>query len=260
MPCVTSVTPIPFLSIVLISNLSLSLNKNSGIRTMGLLLSVVISYIGFHEALECMKHIISGIVPDTEPDFNDLVEYYTRLLQKSANSPRDWTRDCGFGYISLTEDKEGRINAAEVKYYDRQHNTTALLFSTKISSFGQDSVEENTQLNGDIGLEKYPPTKTRTIISNSTESFSVGQKNRSPSPTRRRSPSSVGRNKESDARSKLTWEYSPIESRNPSSQVPDIHFQSYSGDKNADVVLSDNFLRLIFTINQHRWTYILHAP
>ncbi|XP_069354746.1 uncharacterized protein [Maniola hyperantus] len=216
---------------------------------MGLLMSVAISYIGFHEALECMRHIISGIVPETEPNFNDLVEYYTRLLQKSANSPRDWTRDCGLGYLSLTEDKEGRINAAEVKYYDRQHNTTALLFSTKISSFGQDSVEENTQSNGDIAIERYPLTKTKTIISNTAESFSVGQKNRSSSPTHRRSPNAYKHDdrtgyEENDASRKLTWEYSPKQSpRNPSSPLPEIQFESYSGEKNEDIVLSDNFLR-----------------
>ncbi|XP_045764712.1 paxillin homolog 1 isoform X6 [Maniola jurtina] len=216
---------------------------------MGLLMSVAISYIGFHEALECMRHIISGIVPETEPNFNDLVEYYTRLLQKSANSPRDWTRDCGLGYLSLTEDKEGRINAAEVKYYDRQHNTTALLFSTKISSFGQDSVEENTQSNGDIAIERYSLTKTKTIISDTAESFSVGQKNRSSSPTHRRSPNAYERDnrtgyEENDASRKLTWEYSPKQSpRNPSSPLPEIQFESYSGDKNGELVLSDNFLR-----------------
>ncbi|XP_052738685.1 uncharacterized protein LOC128198288 isoform X2 [Bicyclus anynana] len=211
---------------------------------MGLLMSVAISYIGFHEAFECMKHIISGIVPDTEPNFNELVDYYTRLLQKSANSPRDWTRGCGLGYLSLTEDKDGRINLAQVKYYDQQHNTTALLFSTKISSFGQDTIDESTQTNGDIGTDGYLPTKTKTIISDTDDSFSVGQKIRSTTPTRQ-SPNTFGRpgTDEYDANRKLTWEYTPKEKSPKPSSPPEIQFESYSGNQNGEIVLSDNFLR-----------------
>ncbi|CAH2106994.1 unnamed protein product [Euphydryas editha] len=203
---------------------------------MGLLLSVVISYVGFHEALECMKHIISGIIPDTDPDFNDLVEYYTRLLQKTANtpSPRDWTSECGQGYLCLTEDKHGILKSAAVKFYERQPNSTAILFSTKISSFGQDSLDESSQANGDYRIERIP-TKTKTIITDSSESFSVGQKNRSTS-SEHIPDESEGINKE-----KLTWEYRP---KTPSpSPLPEILFQPYSSDKNGDVAYSEEFLR-----------------
>ncbi|XP_026490053.1 paxillin homolog 1 isoform X2 [Vanessa tameamea] len=206
---------------------------------MGLSLSVFISYVGFHEALECMKHIFNGIVPNTDPDFNDLVEYYTRLLQKTANKlpPRDWTSECGQGYICLTEDKNGILKSAAVNFYDRQPNSTAILFSTKISSFGQDSIEEGSQANGDYRIDKYP-TKTKTIISDTSESFSVRQKNRSPT-------TSVyipdPNEDEGIKKEKLTWEYRP--KTPPPSPLPEILFQPYSSDKNGNVPFSEEFLR-----------------
>ncbi|XP_046960277.1 paxillin-B isoform X4 [Vanessa cardui] len=206
---------------------------------MGLLLSVFISYVGFHEALECMKHIFSGIVPNTDPDFDDLVEYYTRLLQKTANKlpPRDWTSECGQGYLCLTEDKHGILKSAAVNYYDRQPNSTAILFSTKISSFGQDSIEEGSQANGDYRIDRYP-TKTKTIISDTSESFSVRQKSRSPT-------TSVyipdPNEDEGNKKEKLTWEYRP--KTPPPSPLPEILFQPYSSDKNGNVPFSEEFLR-----------------
>lgn len=212
---------------------------------MGLLLSVFISYVGFHEALECMKHIISGIVPDTDPDFSDLVEYYTRLLQKTANTspPRHWTNECGQGYLCLTEDKQGILKSAAVKFHERQPNSTAILFSTKISSFGQDSFDENSQANGDYRIERIP-TKTKTIITGTSESFSVGQKNRSPTNSEHVPDENEGINKE-----KLTWEYRP---KTPSpSPLPEILFQPYSADKNGEAAYSEEFLRLILIIVYH---------
>ncbi|CAH0729010.1 unnamed protein product, partial [Brenthis ino] len=209
---------------------------------MGLLLSVIISYVGFHEAIECMKHIISGIIPDTEPNFNDLVEYYTRLLQKRANAtPRDWTQECGQGYLCLTEDKNGNLKSATVKFYGCQPNSTAILFSTKISSFGQDSFEDNSQANGDYRIDRYP-TKTKTIISNSSESFSVGSRNRSPTSSGNISDNAEPEESTDDKdKQKLTWEYTP--KTPPSSPLPEILFESYSGDKNGNVTYSEDFLR-----------------
>ncbi|XP_032511303.2 transforming growth factor beta-1-induced transcript 1 protein isoform X7 [Danaus plexippus] len=219
---------------------------------MGIMLSVLISYVGIHEAIECLKHIISGLIPDTEPNFNDLVEYYTHLLRKTANSPktRDWTTECGQGYLYLNEDKDGRIKSASIKFYNTPSNSTALLFSTKISSFGQDSVEENSQANGDYRTEKYPATKTKTIISNTSESFSVGNKTRpaaesisdpTSSPMSPNSFDNSARSMSNDAQLKLTWEYTP--KTPPSTPVPEIHFQPYGGDNNGDIGYSEEFLR-----------------
>ncbi|CAK1552812.1 unnamed protein product [Leptosia nina] len=189
---------------------------------MGLLLSIVITYAGFNGTVECLKHIISGVVPATQPDFQDLVEYYTRLLRKKANSsPRDWT-ECGQGYLHITEE-DGRIKSASIKFHG--DHTHALLFSTKISSFGQDSIDE--KVNGDYRLERYP-TKTKTIISESSESFSVGNKKRSPTSSEA----------EADNRDKLTWEYIP----KSASPLPEINFQSYDEDKSGDAY-SEHYLR-----------------
>ncbi|XP_063821122.1 uncharacterized protein LOC135071261 isoform X3 [Ostrinia nubilalis] len=126
---------------------------------MGLLLSVIISYAGVNEAIETLRHILSGILPDTDPDFQDLVDHYSRLLQKTANhsTAADWTVGCGQGYLCLTEDDDGKLKSVAVKYYDGQPDSTAILFSTKISSFGQDSVEDNSsqsQANGDYRSER----------------------------------------------------------------------------------------------------------
>lgn len=233
---------------------------------MGLLLSVIISYAGFHEAIECMKHIISGIIPDAEPNFNDLVEYYTRLLQKTANaSPRDWTKESGQGYLCLTDDKNGNIKSAAVKFYGGQPNSTAILFSTKISSFGQDSFEESAQANGDYRVDRYP-TKTKTIISNSSESFSVGSRNRSPTSSGNISDSNPEPDELDDGnknKQKLSTESTP--KTPPSSPLPEILFESYSGDKNGDIKYNEDFLRLIFNIievlNAHCTSFIsIHKP
>lgn len=204
-----------------------------------------------------MKHIISGIIPDTEPNFNDLVEYYTRLLQKTANAtPRDWTKECGQGYLCLTEDKNGNLKSAAVKFYGCQPNSTAILFSTKISSFGQDSFEDNSQANGDYRIDRYP-TKTKTIISNSSGSFSVGSRNRSPSSSGNISDNAEPEESTDDGnkdKQKLTWEYTP--KTPPSSPLPEILFESYSGDKNENVAYSEEFLRLILFIIDHCTSFI----
>lgn len=226
---------------------------------MGLMLSVFLSYVGLREALECMKHILSGVIPDTDPDFHDLVEYYTRLLQKTGNwNAYDWTTESGQGYLCLNEDKTGKLKAAAVKFYSRQNDSTAILFSTKISSFGQDSVEDS-QANGDSKFERYPLSKTKTIISNTSESFNVGNSNRSTtlseniSDASRSSPNFFERDEqtasEDEVNQKLTWEYSP---RSPSPPpLPEIHFQSYDEDKNENNVCSEEYLRLIFLNIDH---------
>ncbi|CAH1644566.1 unnamed protein product [Spodoptera littoralis] len=221
---------------------------------MGLLLSVVISYAGAYEAIECLKHILSGVIPDSHPDFQELVEYYSSQLRKAANtsSAGDWSKECGQGYLYLTEDKNGKLKSAAVKYYGDNTNSTAILFSTKISSFGQDSLEES-QSNGDTRSDRYIPTKTKTILTNSSGSISVGQRNRSPTPTPRETISDSNHNsftsnsvapdaKEEDgADEKLTWHYRPLSPTRTPPTLPEIHFQSFDEDKRG--VYSEDFLR-----------------
>ncbi|KAH9640907.1 hypothetical protein HF086_011223 [Spodoptera exigua] len=221
---------------------------------MGLLLSVVISYAGAHEAMECLKHILSGVIPDSQPDFQELVEYYSSQLKKAANtsSTGDWSKECGQGYLYLTEDKNGKLKSAAVKYYGDNTNSTAILFSTKISSFGQESLEES-QSNGDTKSDRYIPTKTKTILTNTSGSISVGQRNRSPTPTTRETISDSNHNsftsnsvapeaKEEDgADEKLTWHYRPLSPTRTPPTLPEIHFQSFDEDKRG--VYSEDFLR-----------------
>ncbi|XP_052750459.1 paxillin homolog 1 isoform X2 [Galleria mellonella] len=222
---------------------------------MGLFLSVIIAYAGVQEAIETIRHILSGMIPETDPDFQDLVDYYTRLLQKSANPSNrsDWTEECGQGYLWLTEDKNGNLKSAAIKYYGGQPNSTAILFSTKISSFGQDSVEENTsQANGHYKSERYTPTQTKTIITNTSDSFNVGYKNRSPTPSKKISDSNhisansferdVSDATENDlANEKLTWHYRPLSPTQQTQTLPEINFQSFDDDKKG--VHSEDFLR-----------------
>ncbi|XP_059052537.1 uncharacterized protein LOC131847094 isoform X2 [Achroia grisella] len=223
---------------------------------MGLFLSVVIAYAGIQDAIETIRHILSGLLPETDPDFQDLVDYYTKLLHKSANpsSSNDWTEECGQGYLCLTDDKNGNLKSAAVKYYGGQPNSTAILFSTKISSFGQESVEEiPIKANGDYrSTERYIPTQTKTIITNTSESFNVGYRNRSPTPSENISDSNhISANSferdtsdavESDlANEKLTWHYRPLSPTQEKQTLPEIHFQSLDEEKKG--VYSDDFLR-----------------
>lgn len=235
---------------------------------MGLLLSVIISYAGVHEAMECLNHIVSGMLPDTDPDFRDLVEYYSLLLQKTSNPSitADWTKESGQGYLCLSEDKNGNLKSATVKYYDGQPNSTAILFSTKISSFGQESVEDTTQTNGDYRTERYTPTKTKTILTNSSESFSVGHRNRSPTSEnisdRPFSPNSFERDeREAEEKSeadKLTWHYRPKSPIRPT--LPEIHFQSFEDDARGVNVYSEDFLRLIYIDFGKHASCSVHTP
>ncbi|KAJ2946861.1 hypothetical protein O0L34_g16191 [Tuta absoluta] len=228
---------------------------------MGLALSALISYAGIRDALECLQHISRGMLPDVEPDFRDLVDYWTMLLQKSANpsNSADWTRQTGQGYLCLTEDTEGKLKSAAVKYYDGQPDSTAVLFSTKISSFGQESVESNSShANGDYRTDRYTPTRTKTIISSSLESFSVGQRNRSPTSENISDPRfSEGSSFERDEREdkdenneKVTWHYRPKSPITPQ-PLPEIQFQSYDDDTRGVKVYSEDFLRSLDGI-KHR--------
>lgn len=217
---------------------------------MGLMLSLVISYAGINEAIECLKHIIRGVVPDGEPNFEALVEYYTQLLNKSSNSssPGEWIKECGQGYLVLTEDKNGSLKSAAVKYYG-QTRSAAILFSTKISSFGQESVEETSQANGTYGADLYTPTKTKTIISNTSESVSIGGRSRITTPQNTvNSDNSFDNEEELNAaiedKDKLSWHYKPQSpSRKP---LPEIHFHSYNADRDS-TAYSEDFLRLLFS-------------
>ncbi|XP_068630762.1 serine/threonine-protein kinase fray2-like [Battus philenor] len=216
---------------------------------MGLMLSIVISYAGINDTIECLKHIIRGVVPDGEPDFQDYVEYYARLLHKSTNQStnQDWIKESGQGYLVLTEDKKGSLKSAAIKYYG-QTRTAAILFSTKISSFGQESFDENSKANGDYRKDRNTPTKTKTIISNNSESFSVGTRSRISTPQNtldsNYSGNSFDNEEELNAaiadKEKLSWHYKP---QSPSrKQLPEIHFQSYDAERD-NPSYSEEFLR-----------------
>ncbi|CAG4966736.1 unnamed protein product [Parnassius apollo] len=214
------------------------------------MLSIVLSYAGIRDAIECLKHIIRGVVPDDEPNFQDLIEYYSILLRKSANpsSPGDWIKECGQGYLCLSEDKNGSLKSAAVKYYG-QTRSAAILFSTKISSFGQESVEENSQANGDYRTENYTPTKTKTLISNTSESFSVGPRNklnRSQNTVEAKyADNSVENEHKTDEsaenKERLSWHYKPLSAAQK--PLPEIQFQSYDVDRAESTAYSDEFLR-----------------
>ncbi|GBP84407.1 hypothetical protein EVAR_47794_1 [Eumeta japonica] len=225
---------------------------------MGLMWSTVLSYAGILEALEFFKNITNGMIPEGDPDFRDLVEYYRSQLELRANSSapsNDWIDESNHGYLYLIEDDRGKLHSASLKYYGNHPDSTAILFSTKISSFGQDSVESiisnNGKANGDYYTnrsERYPIT-TKTIVTNTSESFSVGQRSRSPTVSRdgvsdsnrcydNRSKDNDDRDEQAENEEKLTWRYRPL---SPSPTLPEIRFQSYDGDDKG--VCDDEFLR-----------------
>lgn len=234
---------------------------------MGIIFSLVISYAGVNEAIECIRHIMCGMIPEGDPDFQDLVDYYNKLLHKSSNhnssATEGWNKLSGQGYLSLSEDDDGKINKAAIKYYDGTTDSTALLFSTKISSFGQESVESvasnQSKPNGDCGSkqsERY--TTTKTMVTNTSESFSVGQRNKSPTASYENISdptlfsgnsftSNEGEEEEKfEVKEKLTWHYRPL-SPVPT-LLPEIHFQPYDESANKDSVYPEEFLRLILRV------------
>lgn len=250
--------PAPFCPLKLTLSNSDRININRPCKPcdvkMGLLLSVIISYAGVREAIECLNHIISGLLPETEPDFRDYVQYINKLLQRQANpSAALHTTQCGQGYLCLTEDENGFLKSAAIKFYGEVPDSTAILFSTKISSFGQDSVDDTNQANGDCRTERYTPTKTKTIISNTSESFSVGIRDKSPASENisdhRFSANSSERDERDEANSesteKLTWHYRPKSPVQPT--LPEIQFQSYDDDTPGVNIYNEEFLRLIFS-------------
>lgn len=221
---------------------------------MGLVLSVVISYAGLHEAAECVRHLVSGTIPFEHPGFDDLVEYYTRELQKSAKQANNWTTACGQGYLCLTEGKGGQVSGAAVKYYHGQPDSTAILFCTKISSFG-DSIEEPPVANGDYRKERYSPAKTKTLVLNTnSETITIANRNKSPGPdTQNPAISSEQRETDDnqDTEEKLTWQYTPLDS------TPEIHFQSYDDDKPG--FFTEDYLRLIIAFDSVEHISPTHA-
>lgn len=238
---------------------------------MGLLFSAILSYAGALEAIECFKHILAGMLPDSEPDFEELSQYYRRLLQRSANSANPgrgggdecWARAGGQGYLCLTENADGSLKSAAVKYYDGSHpDSTAILFSTKISSFGQDSLDSNSSQANGYGKntpERYNTATTKTIISNTSDSVNIGQRNRSCTPTYDHvsdpthfSGNSFERSQDdqrsetSDGKEKLTWHYRP---KSPVPQaLPEIHFQTEDTEKDGEPAYGEDFLRLTSTV------------
>lgn len=223
---------------------------------MGLLLSVVLTYAGANEAIECIKHLLSGVLPYGSPELQELAEYYAAQLKKATNSSSaaDWTKECGQGYLCLSQDKNGKLKSAAVKYYDDRADSTPILFSTKISSFGQESLDSQTS--EDNKSERYnTPTKTKTILANTSESISVGQRNRSPTPRETISDSNHNSFTSNSvapdindvvdgAKEKLTWHYRPLSPDRTPPALPEIHFQSFDEDKRG--VYTEDFLRLIF--------------
>lgn len=218
---------------------------------MGLVISAVISYAGINDAVYCLRHLLSGVLPSTDPNFDDLVHYYTALLRKSQNAEQDWVTACGQGYLNLTEDTDGHLKTAAIKYYHGfAPDSTAILFSTKISSFG-DSIDDAPQPNGvsDHRNERYSPAKTKTIVTNTSNSFSINNRNKSPGadqstlagstdpePSERTDDTDTQKDSEATEK-KLTWNYTPL------APNPEIQFQSYEDDKPS--YFTEDYLRLL---------------
>lgn len=227
---------------------------------MGIVLSVVISYAGIHEVIECLRHLVSGVVPYEHPGFDDLVEHYTRELQKSAKQANDWTTASGQGYLYLKEDKNGKLSSADIKYYhNNQPDSAAILFSTKISSFG-DFVDEPLVANSDYRKVRYSPSKTKTLVLNTnTEAQRVPKQKKSGADTQthansfdRREPEDTQNTKDTeDNEDKLTWQYTPLDT------TPEIHFQTYADDKPG--FFTEDYLRLIIDLDTTKHISPTHA-
>lgn len=122
-------------------------------------MSVLVGYVGVIEAVTCYQKIVDGMIdPEYQIEMNTLSNRYDDMLSqdlRSSSRTDDWKAG-GQGYLHITGGggADGPL-IASIKYFGDTQDTTNILFSTKISSFGQYSTENSDNLRTSESPEKF---------------------------------------------------------------------------------------------------------
>lgn len=121
-------------------------------------MSVLIGYVGVLEAVTCYQKIVDGMIdPDYQIGINRLSRRYDDMLSQDLRSSArtdDWKAG-GQGYLHITGGGTDGPMVASIKYYGATQDTANIMFSTKISSFGQYSSENSDNLRTSESPEKF---------------------------------------------------------------------------------------------------------
>lgn len=121
-------------------------------------MSVLVGYAGVIEAVTCYQRIVDGMIdPDYQIGINTLTRRYDDMLSESLHSSSrtdDW-KTGGHGYLHITGGGADGPMVASIRYFGATQDTANIMFSTKISSFGQYSVENSDNLRTSESPEKF---------------------------------------------------------------------------------------------------------
>lgn len=212
---------------------------------MGLLLSVLVSCVGVVEAIACVKRITYGALPTEQSDLHKVTQKYDELFAKAAKQNNYKIEDfdmCGRGYLEINGGGSKGPIKATIKYFGKDQDSIPILFSTKISSFGQESVES------DIANKRTPsksPDRNTTVKTQipQEQSFYI---NKSSSSRENLSDESPFQSMESpEPKEKIKWHYRPLSPSGGEKSLPEIHFDSYERNsfQSDQSSFSEDFLR-----------------
>lgn len=221
---------------------------------MGLMLSLLIGCAGVLEALACYQTIQYGLIPRDRPDMDSLRKTYDAMFSESVSKPHSRSETWSLGVQGYLEIESGRKKGplkAQIKYLGGDDDPVAMLFSTKVSSFGQESVE----------YENIRPTTPESSVENHIKtqepqghSFCLSSLSPKITPVSSREnltrnfwdeEEDASSNVESESKEKIQWHYRPI-TPTEDTPLPEIHFDSYerkSDANNEDAPYSEDFLR-----------------
>lgn len=205
---------------------------------MGVMLSLLIGFAGVVEALACYRTIACGLLPPEKANFDNLKKTYDSMIAASLSrtSSRSDNWKVGVqGYLDIKGGgKDGPIQAS-IKYLGEEDDTTHLLFSKKISSFGQEST--------DYESENHTINRSQ-ITTQMPQGQSVYLEHHKSSPVEIEESNFWGGEDEEKPKEKVTWHYRPLTPTNESS-LPEIHFDSYDKPDMEDGSLSysEDYLR-----------------
>lgn len=222
------------------------------------MLSLLVGCAGVLEAIACYEQLRYSLLPRERPSIDDLKKTYDSMvaesLTKSPSRSEAWKLGVQ-GYLDIqgfqSDGKKGPLKA-EIKYLGSDEDPVPMLFSTKISSFGQESFEyETIKPTTPVRTPARTPNRSpdRSGVNIKTQepqssSFSLQSEKISPSASREDLTSNFwGEEEEEEPKEKIKWHYRPL-TPNEDTPVPEIHFDSYERKTNdEDATYSEDFLR-----------------
>lgn len=220
------------------------------------MLSLLVGCAGVLEAIACYEHLRYSLLPRERPSIDDLKKTYDSMvaesLTKSPSRSEAWKLGVQ-GYLDIqgfqSDGKKGALKA-EIKYLGSDEDPVPILFSTKISSFGQESFEyESIKPTTPIRTPSRTPDRTGVNIKTQepqSSSFSLQTSPKvSPSASHEDLTSNFWGEEEEEPKEKIKWHYRPITPTNEDAPLPEIHFDSYERktQDDDDSTYSEDFLR-----------------